>query len=95
MQDEELTAKLWEIIQHLADRRVFLTTTNHLNDRELYAYLWSDVLHEATKDLPVDLYSACHIDLLSSGSEEDTFLYLKHFADTAWRADWLRSEVRP
>ena len=90
MNDEELTAKLWEIIRHLAERRVFITTTNHLSDRELYLHLWSDVFHERTKDLPFDPYSAHHIDLLSSGSDEDTFLHMKFFADEKWRAQWLK-----
>lgn len=91
MNDVELTAKLEEIIRSLADRRVFVSTTNHLSDRELYAYLRSEVLHEATKDLPTDPYSAHQFDLLSSGSEEDTFLYLKHFADAEWRANWMKN----
>ena len=34
--------------------------------------------------------SACHYQLLSSGSEEDTYLYLKYFADEEWRKDWLK-----
>ena len=63
--------KLWEIIDQLARRRVFLSQTDHLSDRELYALLWSDILHEDTKDVPVDESSACHIDLLSGGWEED------------------------
>lgn len=33
--------------------------------------------------------SACHYPLLSSGADEDTYLYLKYFADEDWRTDWL------
>src|SRR5215813_5027509 len=41
--DEVLTAKLWEIINRMASLGAYLHHTNHLSDRELYAYLY----HEA------------------------------------------------
>ena len=28
--------------------------------------------------------------MLSSGSDEDTYLYLKYLANEKWRADWLK-----
>jgi len=30
----------------------------------------------------------CHIDFLSSGSDEDNFLYLKYYADEDYRQRW-------
>jgi hypothetical protein len=88
LDDQELTAKLWEVINKLAELRVFIEDTDHLSDRELYTKLWSDALREETKDLPPDPDSAYHIQMLGSGSEEDTQLYLKYYADEAWRAHW-------
>lgn len=85
MDDRQLEAKLWEMIEGLAGRRVFLSQTDHLNDRALYTLFWHDLLREAVKDLPLDDSSAWHIDLLGSGSEEDTYLYLKYYADDAAR----------
>ena len=89
LNDQQVTAKLWEVINKLAQMRIFLEDTDHLSDRELYTTLWSDELREETKDVLLDQDSACHYQLLSSGSEEDTYLYLKYFADEEWRKDWL------
>lgn len=88
MDDEKLTAKLWEVIEALARMRVFLNSTNHLNDRELYTELSSDVLREETKAMVLDEYSAWHIDLIGSGSEEDIYLWMKYYADEETRRQW-------
>lgn len=88
MDDEKLTAKLWEVIEALARMRVFLNSTNHLSDRELYTELSSDVLREETKAMVLDEYSAWHIDLIGSGSEEDIYLWMKYYADEETRRQW-------
>jgi hypothetical protein len=88
LQDEELTAKVWEVINMLALLRVFLEETDHLSDRELYTHLWTDILREEMKALPLPVNSAYHVQMLGSGSEEDTQLYLKYYADGAWRQSW-------
>jgi hypothetical protein len=88
LNDEELTAKLWEIIQSLALLHVFVEETDHLSDRELYSHLWTSSLREETKALPLTAHSAHHIQMLGSGSEEDNLLYLKYYADDASRGYW-------
>jgi hypothetical protein len=88
LKDDKLTAKLWDVIQKLALLRVFLEETDHLSDRELYTHLWTDSLREETKALPMAANSACHLQMLGSGSEEDNLLYLKYYADDAWRQQW-------
>ena len=70
--------------------RMFLYSTNHLSDRELYEKLWDDVLQEEGPLLLSCGDSACHIDLVSSGSEEDNELYLRYYADEETRRDWLK-----
>jgi hypothetical protein len=86
--DEELTAKLWEIIQKLALLRVFIEQTDHLSDRELYTHLWNESLREETKALPMAANSAYHLQLLGGCSEEDMRLYLKYYADDDFRRQW-------
>ena len=88
LNDQELTAKLWEIIQKLALLHVFIEQTDHLSDRELYTHLWTDSLREETKAYSLAANSAWHIQMLGSGSEEDNLLYLKYYADDAWRQQW-------
>jgi hypothetical protein len=88
MDDERLATKLWEVIEGLARLRIFLSQTDHLSDRELYELLWRDVLRETIKDLPLGATSAWHIDLVGSGSAEDTYLYLKYYASEDIRRQW-------
>jgi hypothetical protein len=90
MDDEKLTAKLWEVIEALARMRVFLESTNHLSDRELYTELWSEVLREETKAIVYDEYSAWHIDLIGSGSDEHIGLWMKYYADEKTRRQWMK-----
>jgi hypothetical protein len=88
LNDEELTAKLWEIIQKLALMRVFISQTDHLSDREFYTHLWTESLREETKAMPMAANSAYHIELLGSYSEEDMRLFLKYYADDDFRRQW-------
>ena len=88
LSDEQLTTKLWEVIHALAGMNVFLSQTDHWSDRELYEHLWRDTLREVTMDLPPDSGWTHHIDFLSSGSDEDNFLYLKYYADEDYRRRW-------
>ncbi len=90
LNDEALTAKLWEVIQKLALLRVFISQTDHLSDRELYTELWSDILRQETKAMPLGANAAYHIEMLGSWSEEDTDLYLKYYADEEWRRQWRK-----
>lgn len=90
LDDSQLSAKLWETICGLAMLRTFLYNTDHFSDRELYEELWHDVLREETPDMPISEDSACHIDLVGSGSEHDNELYLRYYADEEDRRRWAK-----
>lgn len=90
LNDQELSAKLWEVIHKLALLRVFISETDHLGDRDLYTLLWTDCLREETKLLPPASNAACHIQMLGGCSEEDNRLYLKYYADEDSRQHWRK-----
>ncbi|HKI02461.1 MAG TPA: hypothetical protein VKK31_10805 [Thermoanaerobaculia bacterium] len=89
LDDSQLSDKLWEVINALALHGAFLHNTNHLSDRELYTELWTEILPEPTVLMPENLAFGHHIDMVGSGSEDDTNLYMKYYADEEWRRKWL------
>lgn len=88
--DTGLNAKLWEVISALALMGVYLEHTDHLNDRELYTLLWGDILLEEMAFQSGGMNLACHIDLIGSGNNEDSNIYLKYYADEDDRALWVK-----
>ncbi|RPI28535.1 MAG: hypothetical protein EHM61_04770 [Acidobacteria bacterium] len=89
LKDEEITAKIWEVAEGLKKLHVFLSSTNHLSDRELYAHLWNNSLRHETFicTLPD---ASCHLDVIGSGSEEDIETWLRYYADQEDRDLWSR-----
>ncbi len=87
--DDELGLELWQVIQHLAELRVFLYSTDHLSEQELYRELYNDLLVQETLDLDMGEDSACHLDVVGSGSEEDTACWLRYYADDETRQEWI------
>jgi hypothetical protein len=88
LDDGAVAAKLREVIAALARLRVTLHQTDHLSDRELYAQLWQTVLHEAIPS--AESGGVWHIDMLGSGSEEETRMYLRFYAPEEFRRRWQR-----
>jgi hypothetical protein len=91
--DQEVTAHLWRLINALAERRIFIFSTNHLSDRELYTLLVEAVLEEEMQLLPSDAGWSCRIcihEYGAPGDEDGSLLYLRYYADEATRAHWVQ-----
>ncbi|HKV12887.1 MAG TPA: hypothetical protein VJ725_32390 [Thermoanaerobaculia bacterium] len=97
LDDSQVSASLQDVIHALALLGAFLHNTNHLSDRQLYEELWGEILHEPAVLMPDNPDFAYHIDMVGSGSEEHTDLYLKYFADEEtrqmWQKDWPEDPV--
>src|SRR3954464_2235856 len=89
LDDAALLRKLWEIIRGLEDLGVYLEFTNHLSDRQLYAILWSRVLHQPLPLTPDDGDAAWHMGVSASGGDDDGVdVYLTYYADEDDRRRW-------
>ena len=90
LDEGELTTKLWEVIERMSSLGAYLLHTNHLNDRELYTYLYADALRDEAMLFPEDPSYAYVVDLTGSGSDEDNQLYFKYYADEDYRKQWRK-----
>jgi len=89
LDDGTLHARLWELINAMAATGVFVESTNHLSDRELYRYLVKDALREDTILPTPGSGGGWHLSPLGD-SDEDTEIYLRYFADDETREHWHR-----
>ena len=88
--DDQLWTNLKEIIEAMASLGAYLLHTNHLTDRQLYGYLYTEGLREEAVLFPENPSYAYIIDLTGSGSEEDNQIYLKYYADEDHRKQWAQ-----
>jgi hypothetical protein len=75
---------LWTLIGRLAEMNVFLHHTDHLSDVELHDWL-TRFLDE---EIPEIASLNTHVDVIGSGSDEDTALWLRHYATEEERNEW-------
>ena len=91
--DADISRKLWEVIAGLAERRVMLDCSDHLNDREMYEALWKDHLRGETPAID-EIGFTSHIDLVSCQDDDHGFLYFKYYADDKFREGWSEKDLR-
>jgi len=87
LDETNLHAKLHDMLCALAEVRCFLEKTDHLSDRELYTWLWSEALREETPDL-TQLGGAWHISPIGGCDEHDMAIFLKYYANEKERRQW-------
>ncbi len=85
LEDEELERRLWEVIEGLARLQVYLISTDHLSDRDLYRQLEQRVLREEVREVPpepgvreyIDLATVCDgpgTEAVATGASRDARL---------------------
>ena len=90
LDDASLHTKLWEIINAMAAVGMYVESTNHLSDRELYRYLVTDALREETILPMPGSGGGWHISPIGGGSDDDNEIYLRYYADDETRERWHR-----
>jgi hypothetical protein len=89
LDDANLSDVLWKLIHACAKHRLFFYHTDHLSDRELYTYFWSEGLREEMMGFGLP-YGNTHLDLIGSGSDDDITLGLRYYHDDEERAQWAK-----
>jgi len=89
LDDTNLVVKLRKVLCALANIRCFLHDTDHLSDRELYMWLWTDGLREETPDLS-RLGGAWHTSPIGRCTDEDIAIFLKYYASKKERRRWKK-----
>src|SRR5437016_3847029 len=93
LDDTSLSLHLREVIGVLATLSCYLHDTDHLSDRELYGWLWTEGLREETPDLSA-IGGVWHLSAIGSGSDEDTTIYLRYYAGEQERCRWQQEFPR-
>lgn len=85
LDDERISACLWEVIRQLQGKRIMLDFSDHLPDRELYWLIFRDILpaREKRVDTPKNYL---HWDCASVSS--DPRLWLRYYATDEERQLW-------
>jgi hypothetical protein len=89
LDEASVHAKLGEVLRALGTMHCFLEDTDHLSDRELYEWLWTDGLREETPDLS-QRGGAWHISPIGSGDEQGMVIFLKYYATEQERGRWQK-----
>jgi hypothetical protein len=80
LDDGSLHERLWVVIHAMAEIGMYLESTDHLSDRELYRHLVAEALVEETM-LPLSPKGAWHLSPIGGCSEEDLEVYYRYYAD--------------
>jgi hypothetical protein len=87
LDDARLREKLAEVCRALGELRCFLYDTDHLSDRKLYEWLWDSGLREESADIS-GMQGTWQTSPIGGGSDEDTQIWLKHYANEEDRRRW-------
>jgi len=88
LDDDQLTVRLWQLIRRMERVGIYLTSTDHLDDRALYSWLRSVGLDTFVITAPGSTSSYTMLDIIGSGSDEDFETWARYYMDAAEREHW-------
>jgi hypothetical protein len=62
--DSDIKEVLWKVIHAMAELGTYLSSTDHLSDRDLYVVLWNDILREEYPIVPEEFPLVKLMDVL-------------------------------
>ncbi|MCC9607472.1 hypothetical protein LOC68_12600 [Blastopirellula sp. JC732] len=92
LSDEEVHRQLWDAIQMLASKRIYLDFTDHLSDRQLYCIVKRDILtsYEKMVDLPSHTLS-----FNCAPPDDNPDVWLRYYASEEERHGWEEETGQP
>jgi hypothetical protein len=88
LDDIDLTHKMWDAIQALVTLQIIPINTDHLSDRQVYAYLWYTA--KSGETVTPDFFSrGWYIDFTGPG-EKGIDVYMKYYANADERDAYRR-----
>jgi hypothetical protein len=78
---------LWDVIEALGSMGIYLLSTDHLSDGQLYALLCDDLLRQPVWGVLDPPDSAMWIDVIGGFSDDDIGIWLRHYASDDDRKD--------
>lgn len=92
LNDDELRLELYAVVERLGSRRIYLESTDHLSDRQLYCLIARDILpsHEKMIDLPSNYLNWRCLD-----ADLDPETWLAYYATDEERDLWASENAQP
>ena len=89
--DQDITRELTNLLWNFADLGIYVDDIDHLDDRAAYTELL-DFCDEPSMFFPGSKDSAYHWSPIGAGTDEDTEIHLRYYADDANR-EWYAKEL--
>ena len=88
--DSEIHEKLFSLVRGLAGMRIFLTNTDHINERQLYQFLLDEILDHPIAQVPFEHDCGCVVDVVGLEVQEDPISWLTYYASNRERMEWAK-----
>jgi len=88
LEPDALIVRLWQLIRRLQQVNIFISSTDHLSDRDFYSWLRETGLQEFMTTAPGSTEVYTQLDVVSSGSGEDFEVWARYYMQESDREQW-------